>query len=54
MGADFGRPSGLKTLIRKQMPDFNSNKRRVILATATAMAGAIQVRSSMSREERVV
>lgn len=55
MGADdISRGNGLKTLIKKQMPDFTSNKRRVVLATATAMAAAIQVRNSMSREERVI
>jgi len=55
LGADrFGRGSGLKTLLKKQLPDFSSNKPRIILATATAMAGAIQVRNSLSREERVL
>lgn len=49
---DVGRGSGLKTLIRKQLPHFSSNKRRVILSTATAMAGATVIRNSMSREEK--
>ncbi len=40
-----GSGSGLKTLIQQQMPDFTSNKRRVILSTATAMAGALQIRN---------
>lgn len=35
--------SGLKTLIKRQLPEFRSNKRRIILSTATAMAGARQV-----------
>jgi hypothetical protein len=42
------RGNGLKALVQKQMPTFGSNKRRVILATATAMAGATQVRNTMS------
>lgn len=50
----LGPSGGLKSLIRKQMPEFSSNKRRVILATATAMAGAVQIQNTMSREERVV
>jgi hypothetical protein len=56
LGADGRavRGSGLKTLIRKQMPGFSSNKPRIILATATAMAGAIQVRNTLSREERAL
>ena len=45
---------GLKTLVRQQMPTFNSNKRRVIVATAAAIAGATQVRNTLSREERAV
>ncbi len=51
---DISRGNGLKSLILKQMPDFHSNKKRVILATATAMAGATQMRNTMSREERAV
>lgn len=44
--AHRGRGAGLKTLIQKQLPDFTSNKRRVILSTATAMAGALQIRNT--------
>lgn len=46
--ADRGRGNGLKSLVRKRLTDFNSNKPRVILATATAMAGAIQLENSLS------
>jgi hypothetical protein len=46
---DLSRGNGLKTLIRKQLPNFTSNKPRVILSTATAMAGAAQLQHSMSR-----
>lgn len=50
LGAEgVGRGNGLKTLIRKRMASFNSNKRRVILSTATAMAGAVRVQESLSR-----
>jgi hypothetical protein len=45
LGATGG--TGLKALIRRQMPNFSSNKRRVILSTATAMAGAAQNRSTL-------
>ncbi len=45
LGAAEGRGgTGLKALIRREMPRFSSNKRRVILSTATAMAGATQFR----------
>jgi len=37
---------GLKALIRQQIPSFSSNKRRVILSTATAMAGATRILNS--------
>lgn len=51
---DLRRGSGLKSLIRRELPEFTSNKRRVILATATAMAGATQIQNTLSREERVI
>ena len=51
---ELGRRNGLKTLIRRQLPTFSSNKKRVILATATAMAGATRVRNTLSREERAL
>lgn len=54
MEGHVGKGSGLKSLIKKNMPDFCSNKKRVILATATALAGATQVRNSLSREERAI
>lgn len=45
LGAAEGRQGvGLKALIRREIPKFSSNKRRVILSTATAMAGATQFR----------
>lgn len=44
------RGSGLKALVQKQLPDFGSNKKRLILATATAIAGARQARDFASRE----
>lgn len=44
---DIGRGSSLKALVRRQMPNFSSNKRRIILATATAMAGATQFRTQL-------
>lgn len=43
------RGSGLKALVKRALPDFESNKKRVILATATAMAGAHQMQN---REEK--
>jgi hypothetical protein len=44
LGAEAGaRGSGLKTLVRRRLPEFCSNKRRVILATATAIAGASRI-----------
>lgn len=50
LGAVEGRGgTGLKSLIRREMPRFSSNKRRVILSTATAMAGAMQQRSLLDR-----
>ena len=51
---DLRRGNGLKSLIRRQLPEFKSNKKRVIMATAAAMAGAIQVSSTLSREERAI
>lgn len=51
LALESGRASsGLKTLIQKQMPHFKSNKRRVILATATALAGAAHLRARQSME----
>ncbi len=53
LGMAQGRSGGggLKALIRRQLPTFSSNKRRVILSTATAMAGATRIRSSMTEED---
>ena len=48
------RGNGLKALVHKALPDFGSNKKRVILATATAMAGAHQARDTLSREENAL
>jgi hypothetical protein len=45
---DCGRGNGLKSLVRRRISTFNSNKRRVILATATALAGANRLESSLS------
>lgn len=51
LALESGRASvGLKTLVQKQMPRFKSNKRRVILATATALAGAAHLRARQSME----
>ena len=50
---DLGRGNGLKSLVRKQMGSFTSNKRRVILATATAMAGATQIQNTLSIKEMI-
>lgn len=48
---DDSRGNGLKSLIKNHMGrPFPSNERRVILATATALAAAIQVRETASRE----
>ena len=49
LGASGG--TGLKALIRRQMPEFSSNKRRVILSTATAMAGATRLRFPTPEED---
>jgi hypothetical protein len=46
-----GRGSGLKALIRRKMPGFGSNKRRVILSTATALAGVAQYKQIHHQEE---
>ncbi len=35
--------TGLKILIQRRLPDFGSNKRRTILSTASAMAGAVKI-----------
>lgn len=37
--------AGLKTLLKSRLPEFSSNKRRTILSTATAMAGAVKMSS---------
>lgn len=37
---DLSRGNGLKSLVKRQIESFSSNKPRVVLATATAMAGA--------------
>lgn len=46
--------SGLKALVRCQVPRFRSNKKRVILATATALAAAahIEARDFMEKPSR--
>jgi len=41
---DLGRGNGLKSLVKRRIRSFTSNKKRVVLATATALAGALQVR----------
>ena len=51
---DLRRGNGLKSLIRRQLPTFDSNKKRVVMATAAAMAGAFQVANTLSREERAI
>ncbi len=54
LSAEAGYASlGLKTLVQKQMPGFVSNKRRVILATATALAGAAHLRARESMEGKL-
>lgn len=51
LGAELGtRGSGLKTLVQQHLPDFSSNKRRVVLATATAIAGAVRVENMFGKE----
>lgn len=40
---DLSRGNGLKSLVKRRVASFSSNKKRVILATATAIAGALQV-----------
>lgn len=53
LGAELGtRGSGLKTLVRQRLPEFHSNKRRVVLATATAIAGAARVQSLYGEENK--
>lgn len=42
LGPDAPR-AGLKTLIQRRLPVFASNKRRTILSTAAAMAGAVKI-----------
>lgn len=45
---ELGDPTqraGLKTILRSKLPEFTSNKRRTILSTATAMAGAVKISS---------
>lgn len=41
---DLSRGNGLKTLVRRRLPSFTSNKHRVIVSTAAAMAGARHIR----------
>lgn len=40
---DLSRGNGLKSLVRRRIESFSSNKKRVVLATATAMAGALKI-----------
>lgn len=47
--SDLRRGNGLKSLVKKQINSFASNKPRVIRATATAMAGAVKVGNSPLR-----
>lgn len=52
LGAESaGRGSGLKTLLRKKLGHFASNERRVILATATSLAGALREKDRKAREK---
>jgi hypothetical protein len=46
---DLRRGNGLKSLLKRQIQTFTSNKPRVIRATATAIAGAIQSGHSQLR-----
>jgi len=39
--------AGLKGLIRQNLPGFASNKRRTILSTGSAMAGAVKIASTL-------
>ncbi len=49
---DLSRGNGLKSLVRRQVSTFSSNKRRVVLATATAMAGIAHLKNSHSQQEK--
>lgn len=43
---DLSRGNGLKSLVRRRIETFASNKKRVVLATASAVAGALQIENS--------
>lgn len=40
---DLSRGNGLKSLVKRHIDSFSSNKKRVVLATATAVAGALHI-----------
>jgi hypothetical protein len=44
---DLSRGNGLKSLVKRRIESFTSNKKRVVLATATAMAGALQIKNAV-------
>lgn len=48
-GKSSGRGVGLKSLVQGRLPEFRSNKRRLILATAAAMAGGDRVLQGMEK-----